>query len=201
MKKRALLMGLIVVALIITILGFTGEKNIIARLNDNKGMKIGSVVNTPYTIRSNMSYVMKKDEIQSLYGDADIKRDAGAYKYEIRNIDNDSRLYVIYNSETGIVHDIWILKKLFKKEDFCNIKINTSTFEDVKKIDEYCTNFGSEGKDIISEHRMMNGVSLIVHYAKKDNDLIVKNMEYITDEPSQFTSILSQEDLEMIMPK
>lgn len=157
--------------------------------------------NLPYRIRMLTSYVMKENEIQSLYGKPNLTRKVGKYIYEIRNINDGSKLYVIYDLRTGIVLDIWRLKKLFKRVDFSNIKVNSSTFEEVNNIDEYSMYFGDSVGEGISEHRLINNEVLIIHYIKKNNIATVKELEFITPDPSNFMKILKEKDLNQILPE
>jgi hypothetical protein len=166
-----------------------------------KAITVEDTLNLPYEVRMQTSYVMREKQIQSRYGEPNLTRKAGEYVYEIRNIDDGSKLYVIYDSKNGKVHDIWRLRELFKKEDFDNIKINSSTFDDVNNIDEYCLYFGDEEGEGISEHRLLNNEVLIIHYIKNNDIATVKELEFITPDPSSFTTILKKNDLKQILPE
>lgn len=158
------------------------------------------VKNIPYSIRQQTSFVISKEYIQSHYGAPKITRDAGDYSYEIRDMDDGSKLFVIYNKKTGTIHDIWRLKTLLTRSDFDSIKVGESTFEDVQKIDPYSQDFGESTGEAISEHRLINNEVAIIHYTKKNNKSVVSSIKYVSPDPSGFYSILFPDDLGQILP-
>lgn len=158
------------------------------------------VKNIPYSIRQQTSFVIGKDYIQSHYGDPKVVRDAGDYTYEIRDMSDGSKLFVIYNKKTGSIHDIWRLKTLLTRKDFEGIQVGKSTFEDVLKIDPYSQDFGASTGEAISEHRLVNNEVAIIYYNKKNNKSIVSSIKYVSPDPSGFYSILFPDDLGQILP-
>lgn len=158
------------------------------------------VKNIPYSIRQQTSFVISKDYIQSHYGNPKVVRDAGEYSYEIRDMIDGSKLFVIYNKKTGTIHDIWRLKTLLTRSDFEDIQPGKSTFEDVQKIDPYSQDFGASTGEAISEHRLINNEVAIIHYTKKNNKSVVNSIKYVSPDPSGFYSILFPDDLGQILP-
>lgn len=158
------------------------------------------VKNIPYSIRLQTSFVINKDYIQSHYGEPKVVRDAGEYSYEIRDMADGSKLFVIYNKKTGIIHDIWRLKTLLTRRDFENLVVKKSTFEDVLKIDPYAQDFGASTGEAISEHRLINNEVAIIRYNKKNNKSIISSIKFVSPDPSGFYSILFPDDLGQILP-
>lgn len=200
MNKRILcgILLIFVVIIIICCLTFSRNNSIneVKVLNSN----IINATNMPFKVRRLFSYVIKGDEINSLYGNPKLTRKVSDYFYEIRYIDDESKLYVIYYSDTGAVYDIWRVKKLFNRDDFKSIKLNNSTFDDVNKIDPYSLYFGDAEGEGISEHRLINDEVLIIHYTKYNNIATVKDLEFITPDPSNFADILTKGDLKQVLP-
>ncbi len=159
--------------------------------------KIPDKINLPYEIRRSLSFVNKKDSIQHLYGNPDIVRSADDYSYEIRNMDDESKLFVFYDKD-GIVRNIWRLKKLFNREEFNKINIGKSTGDDVKNIDPYCVIANGSKKDVISEHKLQNNQIVKIKYTKDNDKWIVNGIEYIEKDPSEFASMLLPEDLKSL---
>ncbi|WP_024832127.1 hypothetical protein [Ruminiclostridium josui] len=159
--------------------------------------KIPDKINLPYEIRRSLSFVNKKDSIQHLYGNPDIVRSADDYSYEIRNMDDESKLFVFYDKD-GIVRNIWRLKKLFNREEFNKINIGKSTGDDVKNIDPYCVIANGSKKDAISEHKLQNNQIVKIKYTKDNDKWIVNGIEYIEKDPSEFASMLLPEDLKSL---
>ncbi|EPR08094.1 hypothetical protein [Ruminiclostridium papyrosolvens] len=159
--------------------------------------KIPDEINLPYEIRRSLSFVNKKDSIQHLYGSPDIVRSADDYSYEIRNMDDESKLFVFYDKD-GIVRNIWRLKKLFNREEFNKINIGKSNGDDVKNIDPYCVIANGAKKDAISEHKLQNNQIVKIKYIKDNDKWIVNGIEYIEKDPSEFASMLLPEDLKSL---
>lgn len=161
-------------------------------------------LNYPYT-KQYLNYAEYKQEVEERLGKPYLSRKVGKYVYEIRRIDDGSNLYVIYHSNEGQPYDgqardIWRIRRLFKKEDFQNLKPGLCTYDDVIVIDEYCYYWGDEKGEGITEHRLVDNESLIIHYVEKNNVRIIKELEFLSPDPSNFFNILLKKDLKKIMP-
>ena len=159
--------------------------------------KIPDQINLPYDIRQSLSFVNKKDSIKHLYGNPDLVRSSDEYSYEIRNMDDGSKLFVFYDGN-GIVRNIWRLKKLFSREEFHQIKIGKSTGDDVEYIDPYCVIADVSEKDAMSEHKLQNNQIVKIKYLKDNDKWIVNDIEYIEKDPSEFELMLLPEDLKSL---
>jgi hypothetical protein len=113
-----------------------GNSTVLATNNKTETMESKSIVtkeNVPFALTSAATFVAKRDTIQEIYGKADISRDGENYSYEIRNIKDGSKLFVVYSPKTDNVNYTWHLKKLLNKDKVKKIIAGKSTFDDVKK--------------------------------------------------------------------
>lgn len=155
-------------------------------------------VNIPHSVRVDTSIAIRSAAIEKEYGKADILRDLDTRKYEIRNMDDGSRLFVIYNKETNRVVDIWRLKKLLSRESFKEITDGKSNSSDIISIDPYTTIVENSKNTGISEHKLKNNGVLIINYIKINNVWIVDKTDYLNNDPSGFTKTITEEDLNLI---
>ncbi|MDP4094035.1 MAG: hypothetical protein Q8920_11815 [Bacillota bacterium] len=149
--------------------------------------------NIPFEMRKSISLVLRDGYIKKKYGNPDITRTCKDYSYEIRNMEDGSKLFVFYSDKKN-VRNIWRLKKLMKRKDFDQIKPGVSSSVDIIKIDPYTVITGDEG---ISEHKLINNEVAVIKYLKKDNKWIVNDINYENDQ-SDFSAMLLPEDLEEI---
>ncbi|MFA6942119.1 MAG: hypothetical protein WCQ54_14270 [Clostridiaceae bacterium] len=188
--RKAVLLILIVCFVFLNLLGCSYQKP-----KENKGDVIKTEMiksNTPYSMRVNLSAAIRRSAIEEKYGKAQIIRNLKLINYEIRNMDDGSKLFVIYDNDTNRVVDIWQLKKLFSKGNFTNIIPQKSTLNDVIKIDPYA-NVVEKSKEIaITEHKLDNNKVCIITYFMKNGIWTVKDLDFI-DDPSEFTKILSED--------
>lgn len=204
MKRKVVIRTSLV--LIVSVIGIL----LILLLNNNINQKdknqminvktVENVVNIPFIVEEQRNYVEHKEQVEAEFGKPYLSRKVGKYTYEIRRISDGSKLYVIYYSGDGQVRDTWRIKKLFKREDFQSLKPTVSTYEEVISIDEYCAYWGAEEGEGITEHRLVDNECLIIHYTKKNNVAVVKKLEFLSPDPSDFSNILLKKDLKQIMP-
>lgn len=154
-------------------------------------------VNIPYELRHSLSFAIKNNSIRDLYGSPDMVRSAKDYSYEIRNMDDGSKLFVFY-SDNGIVQNIWRLKRLLSSQEFNHINVGKSTGEDIQKIDPYCVIVEVSEKSAISEHKLQNNQIVKIDYVKKNKKWIVNVIDFIEKDPSNFVAMLLPEDLKSI---
>jgi hypothetical protein len=167
--------------------------------NDGKGDEIDMLkTNIPYSIRQNMSVGLRPKSIEKKYGKADITRKLEKILYEIRNMDDESKLFVIYNIDTNAVIDIWQLKKLLEYEEFQSIIAEKSDLNDIIKIDPYTTIIEKSENDAISEHRLKDGRSLLIDYSMENGEWMVDKVNMIDPDPSGFINTILPEDIKFI---
>ena len=155
-------------------------------------------VNIPYAIRQSLSARVCPSGVENKYGKADITRILENRMYEIRNMDDDSKLFVIYNRETNTVIDMWQLKKLLSRDDFQNIVAGESTSNDILKLDPYSTILEKSETGAMSEHRLKDNQSVLIEYSKENDEWIVEELKFSDSDPSVFPSILTPEDMKLI---
>lgn len=214
MKKKAVMgAALVIVISMIVVFAIFLLNNNTNQNNKNQMLNADNVkyqLNAPY-LKQYLNFVEHKQDVEVRFGRPYLSRESGKYVYEIRRIDDGSKLYVIYYPNDGQYHDgearyIWRIKKLFKKEDFKNLKPGFSTYEDVISIDEYCYYWRDESfpgeveGEGITEHRLVDNESLIIHYIEKGNVKVIKELEFLSPDPSNFSNILLKKDLKEIMP-
>lgn len=189
---RFLKQGLLLVFVIICFSGCSNREI----LDDSQN----SIFNIPYSIKSSMSLVIRRDYIANLYGKPDIVRKQKDYSYEIRSLSDGSKFFVFYDS-TNIVIDSWRLTELLERSEFEKIITGESTFNDVKKIDPYFQIFEySQNKDAaISEHRLKDSGLITVEYKKINNVWVVDSVKHEQQDPSGFVSKLLPEDKALIL--
>ena len=193
--KRNISLILLLSFLLIIFSGCGNDKN----KNVYKGDKLNMIkVNIPYSMRVNTSIAIRSATIDKEYGKADILRDLDTKKYEIRNMDDGSKLFVIYDKETNRVIDIWRLKKLLSRESFKEITDGKSNLNDIINIDPYTTIIEKSKDNGISEHKLKNNEILIINYIKKKDVWIVDKTNFLNNDPSEFTKTIIQEDLQLI---
>lgn len=173
--------------LIIFLVGITVGCNKNANINNMKEGKTKMLcVNIPYSVRISLSVAIGSEGIENTYGKPDIVKTIDRETYEVRNISDGSKLIVDYYD--GRVVNMWQLKNLFKKQDFKNIILNESTFEDILKIDPYSTIIGD--KEGITEHKLIDNGTVIITYtsrhssSKENKDWVVNNIEFLDNDPS-----------------
>ena len=194
MKKRLIIIILLIVSfVIIYAFGYMESIN-----NTGKGSVNNLKVNIPYAIRNGMSASMSPYGIEKKYGKADILRRSSKRFYEIRNMNDGSKLIVIYSSESGHVIDLWQLKKLVAQDEFHTITIDKSDLNDILKIDPYATLFEKSDKEATSEHRLKDNKSVLIDYSKKNGKWIIENLNFLDPDPSGFTDTISSEDQKLI---
>jgi len=183
--KRFLLLTLMVCFIALNLLGCSkGDNNV----NMNKN-------NIPYSMRVNTSIAIRSSEIENKYGKANVTRNLKSKSYEVRNMDDGSKLFVIYDNATNRVIDIWQLKKLFDHESFKNIIEGKSTLKDIIAIDPYTTIMEKSKDSAISEHKLINNEVYTIDYIKKNGEWTVDKMNLIANDPSEFTKTILAEDL------
>lgn len=155
------------------------------------------IFNIPYSIRSNMSLAIRMDDISKKYGKPDVVREEKNYTYEIRNLEDGSKFFVLYRKDK-ISSDMWRLKGLFDRNDFSKIEVKKSTDTDVKKIDPYFNVYELQGDKGISEHRLKNNGLAILEYKKEKNIWLVEKVEFKDQDPSGFESKLLLEDKNLL---
>lgn len=181
MKKKILMLLLLLSFLII--MGCS---------RDEKGFgKEGSDLlksNIPYSIRENMSLVLKDKYVEDVLGKAKITRRVENKTYEIRTRDDGSLIIVTYDN--GRLIDVWRLKELYEREDFEGILVGDSSLEDVLKIDPYTSFFKKSNEDGFSEHRLINDEAVDISYIRKNESWIVDDIIYKND-PVGISKIIS----------
>lgn len=155
-------------------------------------------IDLPYSIRKYMSLVIRNKDIEKQYGKPDLIHKMETKTYEIRNISDGSKLFTIYDNISGALIDMWQLKKLFSYENFKNIYEKESSSEDILKIDQYTTIIECTNDTAISEHRLVNNEVINIDYVKKNGLWIVDKIKHVKSDPSNFTNILTPEDLKLI---
>lgn len=192
MEKKILLIPLIF-CIVLTVLGCNKD---VPRETENGVEKTNMIKsNIPYSLRQNISLAIKKNLIEKNYGKADLTGASDIKTYEVRNLSDGSKLIVIYDNITNAVTDIWQLKKLFTHNDFKSIEEGKSTSKEILKIDPYTNIISKDDNTAISEHRLANNEVVIIDYIKKDNSLIVKKINYVNPDPSNFINIFNEKDL------
>ena len=125
-----------------------------------------------------MSLALRDKTVYAIYGTPDkVRKLKDDYSYEIRNMQDGSKLFVFYTSDR--VYDIWRLKKLLSPEDFKKINVGKSNSDNVKEIDPYCAIWDESGGKAISEHRLKGNEVAIIQYSKNDNLWIVNDIKYV----------------------
>ena len=154
-----------------------------------------TILNVPYSIRSAMSFALRKADIARLYGEPAVTRQQKDYSYEIRILSDGSKFFVLYGSH-DIVTDLWRLKKLSARSDFEKIVAGQSRMDDVKKIDPYFQIFETSHQHdaAISEHRLNDGGLLTIGYKKVGDEWAVDAVTYTAQDPSGFASKILPED-------
>lgn len=194
MKKRMIIFVIVIVSFVI-IYTF-GYKN---RIINGDEVKIDMLTtNIPYSIRQTMSIGIRPKGIEKKYDKADVTRKLENQIYEIRSMDDGSKLFVIYNKDTNAVIDIWQLKKLLDQDDFQIIIAGKSNFNDILILDPYSTIIEKSKNEAISEHRLKNNKSVVIDYSKQNGKWIVKNLNIVDPDPSGFSNTISSEDMELI---
>jgi hypothetical protein len=216
LKKKAVMGAalVIVISMIVISAIFLLNNNNNTNQNDKNQMlnakNVKDQLNYPY-LKQYLNFVEYKQDIEARFGRPYLSRKVGKNVYEIRRIDDGSKLYVIYYPNDGQYHDgearyIWRIKKLFKKENFQNLKPGLSTYEDVISIDEYSYYWryeyfaGEDEGEGITEHRLADNESLVIHYIEKGNVKVIKELQFLSPDPSNFSNILLKKDLREIMP-
>lgn len=90
---------------------------------------------------------------------------------------------------------MWQLKKLLNRENFNNINEGKSTFRDIEEINSYTTIIEKSKESGVSEHKLKNNEVVIIDYIKKNKVWTVEKINFISIDPSKFTSTLIPEDL------
>lgn len=190
--KKVILTTAISLCLLSTFIGCVDSKSDVSNQNE----KVESLkVNLPYSIRNSMSMVLTSEDIEKQYGTANLKRESDTKNYEIRDINDGSKLITIYDKSNNSVQDMWQLKTLLSSDNFNDISKEKSTADDIIKIDPYTNIIETGDNTAISEHRLANNTVINIDYIKKDGSWIVNN---ITPDTSNFTNILNDEDLNLI---
>jgi len=193
MKKRLLIIVMAIVSFI-CIYAFVKKD-----INNRGEEKIDMLkVNLPYFIRQNFSVGLWPIGVENKYGKADITRILENRMYEIRNMDDDSKLFVIYNRETNTVIDMWQLKKLLSRDDFQNIVAGESTSNDILKLDPYSTILEKSETGAMSEHRLKDNQSVLIEYSKENDEWIVEELKFSDSDSTVFPRILTPEDMKLI---
>ena len=195
MKRRLLIIVMAIVSFVCIYIFVKKE-----HLNNSGEEKIDILkVNLPYFIRQNLSVGLSPIGVENKYGKADITRTLENRMYEIRNMDDNSKLFVIYNRETNAVIDMWQLKKLLSRDDFQSIVVGKSTFNDILKLDPYSTILEKSETGAMSEHRLKDNQSVLIEYSKENDEWIVEEFNFSDSDPSVFPSILTLEDMKLIL--
>lgn len=180
--KRKILMLLLLLSLMI-IMGCSGaEKGI--RKEESDLLKS----NIPYSIRENMSIVLKNKYVEDVLGKANITRRVEDKTYEIRIRDDGSLIIVTYDN--GRLIDFWRLKELYERADFDGILVGESNLEDVLRIDPYTSFFEKSNEDGFSEHRLINDEAVVISYIRENESWLVDDITYKED-PVGISKIIS----------
>lgn len=84
--------------------------------------------NHPFSMTSQLSFRLSKEQIQSTLGIPDIVRNQKDNSYEIREVSDGSKIITFYNG--NIVSDSWRLTRLLKRNEFENITIGKDTSDE-----------------------------------------------------------------------
>lgn len=154
--------------------------------------KISDVIkiNFPYSIRTTMSISASYKNVKQSYGSPEIVNTCDGYTYEIRTMEDKSKLIIIYNTVSGNIVEARQLTKLYSENDFNSIVTN-SKLNDVKKVDPYTMIFENDDNTAISEHKLTNNQVLLINYIKDKNDWLVKSTSVIDDD-SNFYNIIKR---------
>ena len=195
--KKLISIVVMSICLLSILTGCVGNK--IQKENSSESKKIESLeINMPYSLRMHMSMVIRSQDIEEQYGKAELTRQLESKSYEIRNINDGSKLIIIYDKTSGAVTDMWQLKKLLSSENFKDIYEGKSSSEDILNIDPYTSISETSENTAISEHRLIYNEAINIEYTKKDGLWIVENIKKLTPDPSNITNILIPEDLKLI---
>lgn len=185
--KKNILMVLVVLVLVGSLGCADGSNTKVREKADNLNP------NFPYSIRENMSVVLKKEYVEERLGKADITRKLEKKTYEIRNKDDGSLIVVTYDNESGRLLDVWRLKELYERQDFEVIINGESTSKDVVLVDPYTIVFEKSGKEGISEHRLINDEVAIIRYKQENGSWRVYDISFEKD-PLGFSTLISTDD-------
>lgn len=187
---------------LLTIKAYDSKGKVLYQLPENKtnGIRNSEMqsANLPYSIRENISLVIRSDNIKEIYGEPDIIRELPGKSYEIRKMADESLLFVFYDKETNSVYDIWRLKNLLSHQTFAEIHTGQATSEDILKIDPYTKVFELSKETGLSEHRLKENEIIIINYKKSKGDWVVEDVNYIKPDPSGFTTTINADDLKLI---
>ncbi len=190
--------GLLVFLISILIINVVACKETTQNTNQIGEEVIMNIENIPSSVRAAMSNRINSSAIVRKYGKADIKRKLENKSYEIRYLDDESKLIVVYDNDTNRVIDLWKLNKLLKREDFQILVGKESLFNDVINIDPYAFKLETSAITAISEHKLVNNEVAIISYINRDKQWLVDKIDYVSPDPSEFTSILLEEDISLI---
>jgi len=154
--------------------------------------------NLPYSIRENISFAISSAMIERMYGKPQVIRKLQERTYEIRDMDDGSKIFVIYDNKSSRVTDIWRLKTLLSHQSLKNIDVGKTTLNDIKNVDPYTAIFETSKDHGISEHRLKDNEVLIIDYKRMDNIWTVEKFRYIKPDPSGFSAIIIPADLSQI---
>ncbi len=188
--------NVLIIVVLFVFISFSGcgnDKNGNAHEEDKSNM---IKVNLPYSVRVGTSIAIRSAAVEKEYGKADILRDLNTTKYEIRNMDDESKLFVIYDKETNRVIDIWRLKELLSRDKFNKITDGKSSLNDIINIDPYTTIVEKSEDNGISEHKLKNNEVLVIEYIKKKDVWIVDKTNFLNNDPSGFAKTIIQEDIQ-----
>ncbi|NLV22812.1 MAG: hypothetical protein GXY49_12670 [Syntrophomonadaceae bacterium] len=173
-----------------------------AWIEEDKTNKVGKSemqsINLPYSIRENISFAINSDMIERMYGKPQVIRKLQERTYEIRDMDDGSKLFVIYENKSSHVTDIWRLKTLLSHQSLKNIDVGKTTLNDIKNVDPYTAIFETSKNHGISEHRLKDNEALIINYKRSGSTWVVVDYRYIKPDPSGFSTIIIPADLSQI---
>ncbi len=182
--KKGILMVLVLMVLVVNIGCTSGSE-----LKEKQDVDILKA-NVPYSIRANMSIVLKKQYVEDILGKADITKKIETKTYEIRKKDDSSLIIVTYDNESGRLIDVWRLEKLYEIKDFEEIVVGKSTLDDVEKIDPFTSFFEKSKENGISEHRLINDEVVVISYIRANDSWQVDDVA-VEKDPVGFSTIIS----------
>lgn len=146
--------------------------------------------NIPYSVRENMSIVLKNEYVEDVLGKAKITRKVENKTYEIRKMNDGSLIIVTYDNDNGRLIDVWRFKELYERNDFKALLVGDSNYEDVLKIDPYTFFFKKSNEIAYSEHRLINDEALVINYIRDNGLWVVEDIAYKKD-PVGFSKIIN----------
>lgn len=175
----------------------SNSSSIIKRV-DNKSSKEKLI--TKYMSQNDITYKnfidISANEIDQRYG-IECLRNTNGWYYSVHKSDKEGYMYLFYtlnsDDEMKVVYSKYI-NSFLSKEDFKNIIIGKSTYDDVEKIDSK-PDLWNLDSGIRSYHGLRDSSVLKIMYESSSHSLITASLEYKELGPEDLIKFVKSEDL------